>query len=552
MTQDTLTQNNNPIRLIGLRAWLAVGLVAVLLGVAFKDVAVWMYDRWVHPDSYYSHGFLVPPIVLFIIWRDRMKLMAARRQGSLIGLVTLLVGLLLLYLSGTLTIFFVGAFGMILTIWGLAGFLFGPTVFRRLLFPMFILTFMVPMPLQMIANISYKMKIMAADGAVVMLDWLGILSVREGSTLLVGDASVTVGNACSGLRSLISLIFLGVLFAYMSNLTWPRRILLFLASFPIAIVANVVRVFALTLIAYHYGGAAIQGQVHDISGYAIFVVAFILLFGALKLLSIGLKSAKAEPAEGQAADAGKSRPAMPVREMPGTGKGEAAEGSDGPTAGSGPPPRGSLLRRFVVGVVLLCLGASASALLLYPTQEARGVLQAEQLPLRLEEWIGISEPVHEEEKIILETDDIIHRKYLNFANTQYKGSPVFLAVVYSPDNRRVAHPPEVCYKGSGWELVDKRIVEHEGLPPMARLVLGGPGKHDLVYYHFKAGDLMTPSYMRQQLNIVVNQLMKKATSSALVRYSTRVNEPSESIEQAEARLTAFITAMTPEIRSTLD
>lgn len=292
----------NPLRSISPLTWAVVGLIAVILAFAWHVPLEWMYDRWTAPESYYSHGFFVPPVALFLIWRDRFNLQRAAAVpsawGSTIGLGVMLAGILLFLISGLISVFFTAAFSLILVLWGMTGFLFGWPVMKRLIFPAFVLCFMVPMPLQTIANLSYQLKIMVTKLTLMLLSLMGYTAVNDGSTIYLSDSVLTVGNACSGLRSLISLIFLGLLFAFISNLTLPRRIIVFLSSIPIAIISNMARVMLLCLVAYYYGQDAVSGPVHDISGYLIFVVAFILLYGVVSLLGIGMndKSEK-EPAE---------------------------------------------------------------------------------------------------------------------------------------------------------------------------------------------------------------------------------------------------------------
>ena len=291
------TQQIDPAKRITPVAWLMAALIAGLVVYSWRVPIDWMVERWLKPESYYSHGFLVPLVVLWLVWRDRHNLSSLRAESSALGLCVMLLGLLILLLSGWLSIFFSAMFGAILTVWGLCGFLFGRRVMFRLLFPMFVFCFMVPLPLAVIAKVSYEMKLMAARVAIAMLNLVGILAVNDGSTIyLEKGAVVTVGNACSGLRSLISLILLGILFAYLSDLSLLRRIVLFISSMPIAIVANVVRVYALCLIANRWGNEAITETIHSGSGYLIFVVAFVLLFGTAKLLGLD-RSAKAAPKE---------------------------------------------------------------------------------------------------------------------------------------------------------------------------------------------------------------------------------------------------------------
>ena len=284
MTSSTASPQHDPLKSITWRVGVPAALFLGLLIVAFLDPLAWMVDRWRAPESYYSHGFLVPLVVLFIVYRERFGLADHPVTHTWVGLGLMLGGLFILLLSGLLSVFFTAAFGLIMVVWGLCGFLFGFRVLRRLLLPAFLLTFMVPLPLAIIEDVSLNMKLLAGRITLMMIETLGIIATNDGATIYLGDATVTVGNACSGLRSLISLVFLGLLFTYFSKLSPPRRVMLFLSSIPIAILANVARVFLLCMVAYFFGSDAISGWIHDLSGYMIFVVAFALLFGVLRLL----------------------------------------------------------------------------------------------------------------------------------------------------------------------------------------------------------------------------------------------------------------------------
>ena len=274
----------DPLLNVPLLAWIAAAIMAALLTLSFWTPIGWMVDRWIMKDSYYSHGFLVPVVVLYIVWKKRGQLFALRPEVSWLGFAVMMSGLLVLLVSGWVVVYFTAAFGMILVVWGLCGFLFGLPVMRKLAFPAFVLLFMVPLPLQVIAQISLRMKLLVTEIATRVIDLAGIAIVSSGSTIYLGDATVIVGNACSGLSSLISLLFLGIVVAYLSELTIGRRVILLLASVPIAVVSNVFRVMLLALIAYRWGNKSIEGTIHDISGYAVFGVAFLLLYGVMRLL----------------------------------------------------------------------------------------------------------------------------------------------------------------------------------------------------------------------------------------------------------------------------
>lgn len=495
------------------RVWLAAALLAAALGVAFHTPLWWMVDRWVAPDSYYSHGFFVPLVVLWVLWRDREGLAAARSADTGWGLLVLLGGLCLLLLSGLQSVFFTGLLGLLLVGWGLLGFFYGRRMLRRLLFPLFILTFMVPLPLDVIENISVWMKKLATSGAVGLTELLGIIVVKDGAKIyLENGAALTVGNACSGLRSLIAFLFLGVIFAYLSSLPWRRRLFLILSAIPIALAANMLRVFMLCLVANFWGEKAVEGTVHDSSGYVVFIPAFLMLYGMERLLAWRMKP----PAPAAA-------PARAPAAAPGLG------------------------RRTRIALALLAVSAGCSCLFLYPTflEESH---KASRLPLALGGWSGFDAEVEDYVKQILETSDIVERNYLCPA---WGNAPVQMAVAFSQNNRRVAHPPEICYSAAGWETIDKRAVQVEGLPTLMRLIMDNKNRRrDVIFYFFKSGEEITANYYRQQWTIAFNQLMLRAKASSLIRFSSTI-QPNEDQAAAEKRLIEFIRVMTPEIKKLL-
>lgn len=137
----------------------------------------------------------------------------------------------------------------------------------------------------MVADFSLKLKLLAAAASMEVIERMGIIAIREGSYIHLKGGTMIVGDICSGLRSLIALLAFGAFFSYISTLSKGKKIFLFLCSMPIAWVANITRILALTLIADRFGIPAASGFTHDASGILIFVVAFILLFSLEKFLS---------------------------------------------------------------------------------------------------------------------------------------------------------------------------------------------------------------------------------------------------------------------------
>jgi len=137
---------------------------------------------------------------------------------------------------------------------------------------------MIPVPLVVITDISFKMKIFAAKIATSILNSSGIPAVRDGSVIRMQHAQVIVDDVCSGLRSLISLMALGGIFSYWMKSTMVRRYILFATTIPIAILTNVFRVIFLSSVAEIWGVQYASGLIHDVSGFLVFALAFVLLY----------------------------------------------------------------------------------------------------------------------------------------------------------------------------------------------------------------------------------------------------------------------------------
>ena len=163
-------------------------------------------------------------------------------------------------------------------------FSFGKEQAKNLIFPIFFLLAMVPLPLVMIGNITVKLKLLAAQCATFTLNKIGFPSILDGSTIRMPDSFTVVAAPCSGLRSLISLITLGLLFAYALKVSYLKKGLLLLSSIPIAIITNIMRISLLAIINDLYGEKAAMGFFHDFSGFLVFAIAFISLLGVSRLL----------------------------------------------------------------------------------------------------------------------------------------------------------------------------------------------------------------------------------------------------------------------------
>lgn len=258
--------------------------VIVLLVIIFAESARNLHWNVSRSNSYYSHSYLVPFVSAFLAWRKRAHLAQLPRVPTNWGFFFLIVACSLVLLSDLLGFRILGQLAMIPMLAGFVLAFFGWQFVQQLWFPLAFLAFMIPLPQSLTTSITFRLKIMAADGAVWLCNTLYLPMLRDGSYIHVVDDRLLVGDVCGGMRSLIALLALGALVAYLSETRTPARIAIFLFSPVIAVVANLLRIAFLCIVAYFWGSEMASGWVHDWSGLLIYVVAIGLLLGLDGLL----------------------------------------------------------------------------------------------------------------------------------------------------------------------------------------------------------------------------------------------------------------------------
>lgn len=264
--------------------FIKIMVVFGLVLTAYIPTFLWMFERWSSKDSYYSHGFLIPIISLALIWIKREELSKIKLTPLAGGWILFILAILIHLISALLRVYFTSGFSIIITLSGLVLLFLGKEFFKQLLFPISFLIFMIPLPLVAIANISFKLKIFAAQIATLVINALGVEAVRDGSIIKTAHSYLIVEDPCSGIRSLIALIALGAVMTYLSKISKTKKAILFLSTMPIAIFSNVIRIVALTLASDMYGAKFASGFFHDMMGVLVFVISFLGLLLIEKVL----------------------------------------------------------------------------------------------------------------------------------------------------------------------------------------------------------------------------------------------------------------------------
>jgi exosortase len=262
-------------------------LFLLLLGGAFLAAfyPVWasLVNVWANSDDY-SHGFVILPLVFYILWGKRERLRDAAGTGSALGLLLAVSALLLYLLARIGEILTLAPLSMILFLAGAVLYLFGFAVLRECAFSLLLLLFMIPLPAQIYSALTLPLQLVVTRVSVTLISWGGIPVINDGNVIHLPEQSFQVVEACSGLRSLTSLLLLGAVLGYFTLRSGLLRLLLFSAALPVAILVNIARVVVLMVASYFFSLDLTEGTPHTLLGLGVFALAL----GLLLLLQKGL------------------------------------------------------------------------------------------------------------------------------------------------------------------------------------------------------------------------------------------------------------------------
>jgi exosortase len=282
------------------RTLIVVAALTAATGWVYAPIVSSLVRQWGSDDNY-SHGFFVLPLALYFAWERRAALRDADARPSLAGLVVIAVSLLMLVAGLLGAELFLTRISLIGVIAGMVLFVWGTRHFRILAFPIAFLLLMVPLPAILFNQIAFPLQLVASHLGETVIAAAGVPVLREGNVLQLPARTLEVAEACSGIRSLVSLTMLGIVLGYFTERRTPERIALAVAALPIAIVANAARVAGTGLASEWISPAAADGFFHTFSGWLMFVVAF----GCLLLVQRALGRARAwSPLRRAAVEAG--------------------------------------------------------------------------------------------------------------------------------------------------------------------------------------------------------------------------------------------------------
>ncbi len=279
-----MNAENNKISNNFIKIWLPLLILATGFTALYHHVIVKLVSDWINDDNY-SHGFLIPFIAGYMVWKKKEILSQYEPVTNKWGLALIVLGICMCVAGNIGAELFTTRFSIVILITGIVLYLFGTATFKEVYVPVLYLIFMIPIPAIIWNKLAFPLQLLSAAMTEKVIHLINIPIFRQGNILHLANTSLEVVDACSGLRSLTTLLALSAAFAYMSKLKLINKWLVFLSAIPIAVFVNILRLTATAIMAQFIGEDAAQGFLHEMSGIVVFIVAFFMLLGSSALFS---------------------------------------------------------------------------------------------------------------------------------------------------------------------------------------------------------------------------------------------------------------------------
>ncbi len=264
--------------------------VAMLLLLAwlYASILARLVLQWVGPsrDPNFEHGIFVPLFALFVLWQDRKRLHAIPSAPSWAGLPLVVLSLLMLALGVLGAELFFSRSSLLVLLAGLIILFEGWTFFRAVLFPWAFLILAIPIPNLILQQFTFPLQLLASRLSTGLLELTGVPVLRQGNVIVLASMPLDVAEACSGIRSLLTLLTLAIIYGYLLETRMWVRVVLVGCAVPIAVAANAFRIFGTGLLVQYWDPDKAEGFYHALGGWLIFVVALIMLFAVHRAISL--------------------------------------------------------------------------------------------------------------------------------------------------------------------------------------------------------------------------------------------------------------------------
>jgi len=482
--------------------------VQLALGFILTTAIFWFY--WpvllslaveLSSNEDYSFGLLLPIVAAYIVYLKWPQLRSRQWQPSWAGLAVMALGFILYAFGELVAILYFPPVSFLVVISGLILLIGGWQPMSLLIFPMFLLFFMIPLPALVMKHLTLPLQLISSRLAAGFLQTVGIPVVLHGNVIDLGVRQLQVVEACSGLRYILSLTALGIIFCYFYQRCFWKALILLIAIVPAAVIANSLRVAAMGIFP-----ALQEGFWHGFSGWLI----FIFCFGFLALINYGLNLLRPASSPLTAEE-----PAFP-------------SGSIGYTSRIS-------LTLYLIGALVLVLMAFPLTLRMSQALPVPLLQSFDKFPLQLGNWQGKRDYLDKTMAQAVGADDYLE---INFTNPDHGNLSLWIAYFENQSKKLEGriHSPQLCLQGGGWNFIESKIVDMAPGLPVRYILMEQAGSRMVVYYWYLQRGRWLASEYSTKLFMGLDGLTKQRNDGAIVRLITPA---SPSAASARERLAAF-------------
>ena len=265
------------------RKLILAAIALLLFTIAFFPVFMILGRQWANSEDY-AHAFIVLPIVGYMVWQKRQDLNSTQFDGSLIGLLIILSSVSVYLVALHARINSLASVSMVMTIFGALVYLRGINAVKILTTPFILLLLLIPIPSSIYSAMTLPLQLKVSQVSEIVVKLLSVPIFREGNVLTTPEKTFQIVEACSGMRSMITLVTLSLIMGYFTFRKKWTKLVLILASIPVAIFVNIVRVVVLILAFHFYKIDLSEGTSHTWLGMAVFAIALVTLFSFQRII----------------------------------------------------------------------------------------------------------------------------------------------------------------------------------------------------------------------------------------------------------------------------
>jgi exosortase D (VPLPA-CTERM-specific) len=529
--------NFNPV------CWPRIAIYGFLLFITYHSSLDYLLRKWHEED--FTYCYMIPLIVLYLIWEKRKILAEKPSLPSWKGSAPLVLGILLFFLGDLASEYTLQFFSLWLVMVGLCWLHLGWKKLKLISFPVvFSLAMFVP-PNALYAPLTLKLKLISSQIGVLMMQMYGLSAYREGNVIDLGFTQLQVVDACSGLRYVIPLFVMGILMAYYYKAAFWKKAFLVASTIPLSIITNSLRIASVGILYQFWGPAVAEGFFHDFSGWFIFMASLAFLLLEMWLLKKIFRERGAINQERGTRNEERGDEETGTRSEergvestvsnlgPRTSNLEPQEASQG-LAGFFRPPQ------FIAAVIVLLVTVSIAQTVNF-REKTPLAKPFSGFPLQVGEWNGARQEMEQQFLDTLKLSDYVMIDYLN---PQGKQVSFYVAYNASQSKGEATHSPATCLPYSGWVFNESGTATVPGTGKgdkpvrVCRAFMEKNGEKQLVYFWFpQRGRVLTSIYQIKLYNFW-DALTRHRTDGALVRIITPVYQ-NEGLADAETRLRGF-------------